>query len=209
MNRRSPIACAFGVLAVAMTAAGCGSSSSSTTAASKPDPVTATTATPPPRPIMHLRILSPRPGAHTGQTVTVHVAVTGSPQPGANAFRYALDRGRTKDGPARFILRGLSPGLHHLVVMLANNRSVKATRSFIVRTPPPPPAPAPAQTAPPATQTQAPAPAPAPAPTPQQTTTSSPPPPPPTTPSGGIPQNNGGDMDSDNNGGPSDGDGNL
>lgn len=211
MNRRSPIACVLGVLAVAITATGCGSSASSTPAASKSDPVSATTAITPPRPIVHLRILSPRSGAHTRQTVTVRLVVTGSAQPGAKSFRYVLDRGRAKHGPARFILRGLTPGVHHLVVMLANNGSVKAIRSFIVRTPPPPPAPAPVQTAPAATQTQAqaPAPAPTPAPTTQQTTTSSPPTPPPTTPSGGIPQGNGGDMDSDNNGGPSDGDGNL
>ena len=55
------------------------------------------------------------------------------------------------------------------------------------------PAPAPAATPPP------------PAPTPAPTSTPSPAP----APSNGIPQNNGGDHDSDNNGGPSDGDGGV
>jgi hypothetical protein len=196
------MACAAGVLVVAATVAGCGGSSSSTTAASKPAAAPLTTATTPPPAIPRLRILSPRAGAHTGQTVTVHVVVTGSSQRDSSSFRYVVDGGRAKPGSARLTLRGLAPGSHHLVVTLANNHSVKGTRSFIVRTPPAPTAPV--QSAPPTTQTQAPAPAPAPAP--PQTTTSSPPP---TTPSGGIPQNNGGDMDSDNNGGPSDGDGNI
>jgi predicted lipoprotein with Yx(FWY)xxD motif len=62
------------------------------------------------------------------------------------------------------------------------------------------PAPAPAATAAPK-KAAPPAPAPAPAPTPAPKT-------PPST-SNGIPQNNGGDQDSDNNGGPDDGDGGV
>jgi predicted lipoprotein with Yx(FWY)xxD motif len=61
--------------------------------------------------------------------------------------------------------------------------------------------PAPAPAAPPAPTTAAP-----PAPTPAPTSTPAPKPP---AASNGIPQNNGGDQDSDNNGGPSDGDGAL
>jgi predicted lipoprotein with Yx(FWY)xxD motif len=59
------------------------------------------------------------------------------------------------------------------------------------------PAPAPAAT-----------PKPVPTPSPRPGPTSTPTPTPPSS-SNGIPQNNGGDQDSDNNGGPSDGDGNL
>jgi hypothetical protein len=212
MDRRNPIVWVVSVLALALSMTGCGSSSSSTTAASKPAPTGLTTATTTTAPVRRIRILAPRSGAHTGQTVTVRVEVTGSPRIASDLVSLRLDGGRVKRGSARFILRGLAPGFHHLVLLLDNDHAVRATRSFVVRTPAPAPPPAPVQTTPPTTQTQAPspappppAPAPGPAPTPAPTTNS----PPPTTPSGGIPQGNGGDMDSDNNGGPTDGDGNI
>jgi hypothetical protein len=139
-----------------------------------------------------VRILSPKPGAHTGQTVSIRAVVLGAP---ARHFslRYVLDGGRTRRGSSHFELQHLAPGHHHLVVLLAGDQAVKAARSFVVRQPPP--APTPVATVP----------APQPQTTPMPAPTATPPP----SPSGGIPQNNGGDGDGDNNGAPSDGDGNI
>jgi predicted lipoprotein with Yx(FWY)xxD motif len=74
------------------------------------------------------------------------------------------------------------------------------------------PRPAPKSTPQPAPPVAKPQPAPKPLPQPAPQSTPSPAPPvvqPTPPPSNGIPQNNGGDGDSDNNGGPSDGDGNV
>jgi hypothetical protein len=120
----------------------------------------------------------------------VHVALSGTARAGRHTFWYLLDHVLRRRGSARLTFTDVVPGRHQLVVFLASSRTVRATTIFHVNAPPPPPAPAPApMTAPPA------APAPAPAPAPMS--------------SGGIPQGNGGDMDSDNNGGPSDGDGGI
>jgi hypothetical protein len=209
MERRRPALARLGALAAALLAAGCGSSSSSvnTTATSTTSTVAAAAATHASSPKPHLRIVSPRGGALTGRTVTVRVAANDVPLVGARSVRYVLNGGRPRLGSGRYTLSGLAPGRYRLVATLADDRSVKATRVFTVLAPPPAPAPAPVS-APTrtTTQTQVPASTPAPA----QTTTSPPPPqPPPAPPSSGIPQHNGGDMDSDNNGGPSDGDGNI
>jgi hypothetical protein len=126
--------------------------------------------------------------------VTVRAVVIGAAPAHHVLLRYVLDGRRARKGPGHVQFQNLAPGRHRLVVTLAGNVSVKATSSFVVRQPPPAPASAPA-----------PAPAPQPAPTPAPAPAAAPPPP----PSNPIPQNNGGDQDSDNNGGPSDGDGNL
>jgi hypothetical protein len=202
-------------VALAALAAGCGgsSSSSSSTAAAQVSPAANTTTTKsklePANPV-HLRIVSPKPGAHTGQTLTVHVKLTGSSGRHAR-FHYVLGSVKRSAG-TKITFHGVAAGRHDLTVTLASNPHVRASEVVIVRAPKPAtvassPAPAPTttQSAPPPTTTQS-----APPPT---TTQSAPPPPPPTTtktspPStGGIPQGNGGDGDGDNNGGPSDGDG--
>jgi hypothetical protein len=204
MDRRLPTTWALGALGVALIAAGCGNSSSSGTTKAAVNTVaaqtTSTTQTPPP-PKPHLRIVSPRSGAHTNGTVVVRVALKGSPGGPDHLFHYRLNGGRARSGSAHYTLNRLAPGRYDLVVTLAGDPSVKASRVFVVRAPPPPPPP------PPPATTQAPSPATQTQPPPATTTTSSPPPPPPT--SSGIPQNNGGDGDADNNGGPSDGDGNV
>ncbi len=201
MGGRGPLAMAFGVLAVSVAAAGCGSSSSSTTTAHAAAPAPTTTAARPPTP--HLRIRSPRSGAHTSQTVTVRVVLTGA-VPRSPVLRYRLDGSRARRGASQLTFRDLAPGRHHLVVVLASDRSVRGRTVFVVRTPPAPPSPAPVQT----TQPQAP-PAPAPAASPPTTTTAAPATRPPSR-GGIIPQGpTAGDRDNDNNGGPSDGDGNL
>lgn len=175
-QRRRLIATAAAI-SLTLLVAGCGSSShgrktTSSVAAAASTP----TATTPPPPPPHLHIVFPRPGARTGRTLTVRVAVTGAR---AHRLLYLLDRVETRRGPTRLTFTELLPGLHHVLVMLASDRSVRAATSFTVPAPPPP----------------APAPAPAAAPPPMTTSR--------------IPQNNGGDMDGDNNGAPSDGDGNV
>jgi len=88
---------------------------------------------------------------------------------------------------------------------------VRAGSLFVVRAPVPVAAPEAVHSEPATVPTREAAPA----PTPSQTSKQRPSPPPATTPTpapaaeGSIPQNNGGDSDSDNNGGPSDGDGNV
>lgn len=201
MARRTPRAVVCSALAVAFTAAGCGSSSPGTTTASSTAPAATTTSARPPRPHLHVR--SPRSGAHTGQTVTVDVVLSGAASRRASVLLYILDGRRARRGSGHLTFRGLAPGRHHLLITLPNDRSVRGRTVFLVRTPPAAPSPAPVQT----TQTQPP-PTPAPAPPPATTTTSVPPPPP--APTGGIPQGpTAGDRDSDNSGGPSDGDGNI
>jgi hypothetical protein len=160
---------------------------------------------------IHLRIVSPKPGAHTGQDLTVRVKLTGASSPHAR-FHYVLGSIKRSAG-AKITFHGVAAGRHDLSVTLASNPHVHASQVLIVRAPTPTSTPTPAptttQSSPPPTTTSSPTPAPAPTPAPT-TTHSSPPPtttktsPPPT---GGIPQGNGGDADGDNNGGPSDGDG--
>ena len=202
-------------LALAALAAGCGgsSSSSSSTAAAQVSPAanTSTTKTKPAKSI-HLRIISPKSGAHTGETLTVRVGLTGASSAHAR-FHYVLGSIKRSAG-AKITFHGVAAGRHHLSVTLASNPKVHASVVVTVRPPKPPPVStqAPVTQAPAPTTTSS---SPTPAPTPPPTTTKSapPPPPPPTTtktsppPSGGIPQGNGGDADGDNNGGPSDGDG--
>jgi hypothetical protein len=215
--------------ALAALASGCASSTPGKTAGSTAAAKTSVAAAQPSR----LRIVSPRQGASTGQTVSVRVVVIGGPGAGASALRYMLDRGGARSGSERITFRGLSPGRHQLLVTLISNGGVRASRTFVVRAPAraagAPPAQAATPMAQPTAAPQGPAQTPARAPTssspaplatpraPATTRTPSPPGPAPAStpaparpsPAGAIPQNNGGDMDSDNNGGPSDGDGNV
>jgi hypothetical protein len=212
------------VAALGVTApllAGCGGSSAKPATSNAPAKPIAVAAVARPR----VEILSPRPGAHTGSTVAVHVRVSGDV--GAAQLRYALDGGRARTGGDHITLRDLTPGHHVLTVSLLTG-AARTSRTFVVRAPAPAPEPHPASTTPNMARPEAapPAPAPTPAPAPRTSTSNSPPPPheaPPATvespppksastpapPTGGIPQGNGGDMDGDNNGGPSDGDGNV
>lgn len=181
---------AAAALALSASACGSGHASPRTTAptAATAAPTT-TTATPPPAPV-HLRIVSPRRGAHVKSTLTVRVSLTGS-GPHA-ALKYVLDGRFTHLGSSRVTFRDLAPGQHHLVVFLASRPSVRAKVSFTVPAPPPPPTPT-TSAAPPPTTSAAPPPP----------TTQAPPP-------NSIPQGaNAGDGDADNHGGPTDGDGNV
>ncbi|HUO69721.1 MAG TPA: hypothetical protein VMU39_03010 [Solirubrobacteraceae bacterium] len=200
--RRASAAWALGGIAIALVASGCGSSSSSDSKTTPTSVAAATTlahVVSPPRP--HLRIVTPRAGARTGQAVNVHLVIRGAAAGGPDAFRYILNGGHPRNVAARFTLTDLAPGRYHLVVTPTHDRAVTASRIFIVHAPPPPPPAPPSQTsAPPAPPTTTVAPAPS-------TTTVAPAPS--RAPTGGIPRNNGGDMDADNNGDPSDGDGNV
>jgi hypothetical protein len=192
------------VLAIALVASGCASSSSTKTAA----PVAVQTHSTP-RAVaavpIRLSILSPRNGAHTSSTLTVRVALHGSPGGGAR-FSYVLDGHLTRLGSGRLTYHDLAPGRHRLDVSLASRAASRAVVAFTVRAPAPVAVPAPAQTVSTATESTPP-------PPPAATTTPPPSSPPRTTPapqpSEGIPQGGGGDGDGDNSGGPSDGDGNM
>jgi hypothetical protein len=196
-----------GVAAAAgLIGGGCGTSSapSSPTNASLPR-ATSTTATTVRAVSPRLRILSPREGAVTGSTVTARLALTGEAVIGSVGFRYVLDGRLVRFGTTRLTFHELAPGRHRLVVALATNRSIRATRLFSVQMPRSTPA-----TSESPVRTEPTREAPAAPETPSQTTRStSTPTPPPAAPEGAIPQGNGGDHDSDNNGGPSDGDGNV
>ncbi len=214
-GQRRQLALTFGMFAVALTASGCGSGSpraksSSTAAAAAAAAVASTTSSPPP--VRHLRIVAPRSGARTGQTVTVHVVLAGAVTGRSNLFRYVLDGGRASRGSGHLTFRGLTAGRHHLEVALANDPSVRAHAVFVVSAPPRTVSPAPVPTTQ-TTPTQAPPTAP-----PTGTSSASRPPPATTTHApapaparaGSIPQGpTAGDRDSDNSGGPSDGDGNI
>src|SRR5579859_1192356 len=194
---RRGLAAACTACGVAIAVGACGSghpsqhtSGPSAAVASAP---TTTAAPAPASPAGRLRIISPRRGAHTAETLTVHVQLTGASTTGSRPFMFVLDGRLTRLGPTRLTFHGLAPGRHRLVVALAVRPSIRASVNFTVPAPAPPattsapppttPAPAPATTSPP---TQAPA------------------------PSSGIPQGpNAGDGDGDNHGGPSDGDGNI
>ncbi|HEY1457343.1 MAG TPA: hypothetical protein VGF15_02390 [Solirubrobacteraceae bacterium] len=196
----------------AIAASGCGNSTQTKTQSTQ-TPVTARVSTTPPRAVVppaapHLSILSPRAGAHTGSTLTVRVAISGTANTGARRLRYVLDRRLTRLGSARLTFHALAPGRHRLEVFLSGENRGHASTTFTVRAPAPVANPLPAQAA--STVPASPAPTTTTMHTPEPTT-SSPPPPSRTTPpaSGGIPQNGGGDGDGDNSGGPSDGDGNL
>ena len=194
-------------LALGIAAGGCGSTGSSpprrAASTSKVSAATAALAAPAAR----LSILSPRPGTHTGSTLTVRVALAGATRAGVHQFRYVLDRRLTRSGGAQLTFHDLAPGRHRLEALSPGTGAPTAVTRFTVRAPaqvpsapaiPLPTAPAaavqPTVSAPPAPSTN-----PAPAPMP---TESAPP------PAGGTPQNGGGDGDADNSGGPSDGDGN-
>ena len=93
------LAPAGAILAGALLLAGCGgaaSTASSTAANSAAANVTpaATTTVPAPR----LRIVSPRAGAHTGQTLTVSVRLTGGASAGSRVLRYVLDGHQSRQG---------------------------------------------------------------------------------------------------------------
>jgi hypothetical protein len=185
------------VLGLAVLVSGCGSSSSSSaSAASSTAAAVSTTSTTKSAPKLHLSILSPKAGAHTGSVVAVRVKLPGGRTSGADPLRYTLDGRDARVGSRRLVFHDVRSGRHHLVVMLAANPLVRDSTVFVVRTPPPPP-PAPV------VSTPAPAPAPAPAAAP------APMPAPPVAGNGGIPQGNGGDGDGDNRGAASDGDGNI
>ena len=167
----------------------------------------ATTTSPPPPRIV---IRSPRKDAHTGQNLTVRVALLGTAPP-SSSFRYVLDGRFTRHGSTHVTFTDLAPGSHHLVVTLVGDSGVRAADSFIVRAPPPPPPPATTSIVAPTTSTATSTPTPNSAPASPPAASNPPPTPSPSPPAshGGIPQGNGGDMDADNNGGPSDGDGNV
>jgi hypothetical protein len=160
---------------------------------------------------VRLVIAVPRAGATTGATVTVRVVVTGTAA-APKQLRYVLDGKFTRVGGPRLTFHEVAPGTHELLVSLATNHHIHATRRFVVRAAAPakPIAPAPERA------TEATHETPSTVETPVKTTPSHPktpthsvPAPPPPAPEGAIPQGNGGDGDSDNNGGPSDGDGNV
>jgi hypothetical protein len=203
-------ACSLAALAVT----GCGGSShhathpETTAVAVTSAPASTSTTAPAPAPAARLRIIAPRPGATTSQTLMVRLSLTGGGAPGAHLFRYVLDGTLVRLGSARLTFHGLAFGRHHLSVMLASLRSVRATRSFIV----PQPAAAQAPSASQATTSSASssAIAPAAAAPPSAATTPAPAPTPAPSPTSGIPQGpNAGDADGDNRGGTSDGDGNI
>jgi hypothetical protein len=208
---RLALMCASPALALAISA--CGSSHAASPSHAQTTRVAAASATTksaapdPPPPVAHLRIISPRRGAHTAPNLTVRVAVTGASASGSRAFMYVLDGTLSRRGSARLTFHDLAPGRHHLLVALLARRSTRATVSFTVAAPPPPPSPGPASSAQPSTPALAP---PTAAPPPPPTMTQPPAPTPAPPPSMGIPQGlNAGDGDADNNGAPSDGDGNV
>jgi hypothetical protein len=198
-------------LALGLLLAGCGGTSHTAASNAPAAPARAATSSaivPP-----SLSIVAPRRDARTGRSLTVRVAVRGTPASGSHSFRYVLDGRRARLGSARLTFHELAPGRHRIVVMLADDTRVRASRVFVVRTPAPVPASESAPTM--ATTTATPETPPATRTSPPRTTTQPSPPAPATTPSPAppaeeaIPQGNGGDHDSDNNGGPSDGDGNV
>ncbi len=196
--------------ALAVVASGCGSSSTSPTTGSATTAQASTAAATAPAPAPRLSILSPRTGSHTAPTLTVRVALSGTPSVGGERFRYVLDRRLTRSGAARLTFHDLAPGRHLLEVLSTGTGATPKVTTFTVRAPAPAPIPSPAQV--PSTASTPPPTVASPPPAPP-TATSPPPAPAPTTSapaaSGGIPQNGGGDGDRDNSGGPSDGDGNL
>src|SRR5262249_39066426 len=110
-------------VAIAALAAGCGGSSSSSTSSTDaaqvgPAAATSTTKTKaaPAHPV-HLRIISPKAGAHTGETLTVRVKLTGAPT-GHARFHYVLGSIKRSAG-AKITFHGVAAGRHHLKVTLA------------------------------------------------------------------------------------------
>jgi hypothetical protein len=201
-------------LGLVLVASGCGGGSAAMTSTARAPVATSaiTAAKPASAPTPHLSIRSPRMGAHTASTLTVHVALSGATN-GAQRFRYVLDRRLARSGSARLTFHGLAPGRHRLEVLSAADSTVSASTTFTVRAPAPVAIPAPAR-AQPTVSTAAPAPtttAPPPrTPSPSKATAPAPPKTSPPPASGGIPQGpNAGDGDGDNSGGPSDGDGNI
>jgi hypothetical protein len=204
---------------VALLLSGCGgSSASSNSAAQTPTATQASTTAATPAPALHLAILAPRAGSHTGSTLTVHVAVSGEPSGTSAHFRYVLDHDPSRTGSSHLTFHDIAPGRHRLAVLTTTGGG-RASTTFIVRAPAPVSVAAPVEAthttttpvqvphedrAPEAVHTTAkPPPKPAPKPAPEPTQTA------PVEPSNGIPQGNGGDGDGDNNGAPSDGDGNI
>jgi hypothetical protein len=194
---------------LALLVAGCGGSSAKSVTTSR-TPVAATTVSHAQAPSAHLRIISPRAGAHTGSTLTVRVRLRGISPTGPRAFVYVLDHQRARRAGSKLTFLNLRPGRHRLLVSFNDRARASAKVAFIVRAPAPTPAPAAAAAPIPTTTTAPPpttaAPPPATTTTPPPSTTTTAPPPPPST---GIPQGNAGDRDGDNNGGPTDGDGNI
>jgi hypothetical protein len=214
IKRRGALA-TIAMLAPSVAVAGCGGQASTATrtprtvatVAAKPTVAVAAA-----NPSLH--ILTPAPGASTGETVNVRVRLTGASPHGAHPLRYVLDGVLTRDAATHLTLSELAPGRHRVVVELAGNPHVRATRSFTVTAPAAVAQPAssepmgggsqPAATAPKAAT-------PPPARTNPERTSSehTSPPPTPQPAEGSIPQGGGGDHDGDNSGGPSDGDGNV
>jgi hypothetical protein len=183
-------------LAVVVVVAGCGSSGASTSTTAKTP--TANQASVKQPAVAHLSIVSPHAGAHTGSTLTVHVAATGAPSASSGQFRYVLDGRVVRSGSSKLTFHHLAPGRHSVRVVVVGNPQETST-TFIVRAPAP--APKPVVTEPVETQPTATTP-------PPPVTTA--PPAEATPPAENIPQGaNAGDGDGDNQGQPSDGDGNL
>jgi hypothetical protein len=207
-------------LALAFVASGCGSGGAKrpetppATSSSVSVPQTSSTPAPAAR-VAHLAILTPRPDAHTAPTLTVRVALIGTPADATQTFRYVLDHRLIRSGSDRLTFHDLAAGRHRLEVILPGASPSRASTTFIVRAPVRVHVAAPVATEPqPAVSTPLPPPTssnPAPsAPPPAKTTAPAPPKVSPPRSGGGIPQGpNAGDGDGDNNGGPSDGDGNI
>ncbi len=199
----------FGLsLALALVIGGCGGGSSSSTTTATPAAAATRASTPAAAvPAVHLSVLSPHTGAHTGSTVTVHVALSGAPGGTTPRFHYILDHRLSRSGSSTLTFHDLAPGRHRVQVLVVPGSAARASTTFIVRAPAPAPLPTPVEA--PAT-TATPPPATTSTPEPVHTTPKAPPakasPP---ESSGGIPQGGGGDGDGDNSGGPSDGDGNI
>ncbi len=204
-----PITRAMSVTPVlALLIAGCGGTSPASPHTRTAVVATAAAISRPRPPVAHLRIISPRAGAHTGSSVAVRVRLGGDRTPGPRAFLYVLDRQPPRRAGDRLILRHLHPGRHRLVVRVGDGARAVAAVAFIVRAPAPLSVPALGASTP---VPAAPSTAAATTPSPGTPTSTSPSPTTSTAPQhpGGIPQNNGGDGDADNNGGPTDGDGNI
>ena len=196
---------------LALLVAGCGGSSAKSVTTSR-TPVAATTVSHAQAPSAHLRIISPRAGAHTGSTLTVRVRLPGISPTGPRAFVYVLDHQRARRAGSKLTFLNLRPGRHRLLVSFNDRARASAKVAFIVRAPAPTPGSRCGGRADPYHHHRLPPRRPRPRhPTddyyaaPASTTTTAPPPP----PSTGIPQGNAGDRDGDNNGGPTDGDGNI
>src|SRR5438270_12518780 len=104
--------------ALLLAASGCGGTSTNKLQAAA-TAATSTQRAAPAAPTERLSILSPRPGAHTSDTLTVRVMLSGTATAGAQRFRYVLDRRLSRAGSDRLTFQNLAPGRHRLEVISA------------------------------------------------------------------------------------------